>query len=187
MGQAAGESSPDIRPVHAQCPLGTIAPSTWQRSLAWPPCLARVQPAVRRNNFTIDDLNVIFFVSGVVGQEHGDPSLCCGAWLLRTSRTNNAASQDRHLERLDCPTAITLLEIGCGWVNWLSSERIAFQYHGITLSPSQKHMRDDASQSRGCRYPGDYRDVVGQFDTSASVEMGGWAILARLSLILLPL
>ena len=79
------------------------------------------------------------------------------------------------LERLRLSDGDSLLEIGCGWGGLaevaLQTHRV--KYHGITLSPSQKTYADQRLSGLGAADVTltDYRDVVGQFDAIASVEM----------------
>ena len=79
------------------------------------------------------------------------------------------------LERLQLSDSDSLLEIGCGWGGLaevaLQTHRV--KYHGITLSPSQKAYADQRLSGLGAAEVTltDYRDVVGQFDAIASVEM----------------
>ncbi|WP_411289906.1 class I SAM-dependent methyltransferase [Sphingorhabdus sp.] len=79
------------------------------------------------------------------------------------------------LERLQLSDGDSLLEIGCGWGGLaevvLQTHRV--KYHGITLSPSQKSYADQRLLGLGAAEVTltDYRDVVGQFDAIASVEM----------------
>lgn len=77
--------------------------------------------------------------------------------------------------RLNLKPGAHILEIGCGWgylsrhCAWMGHEVTA-----ITLSPAQKQWAEEAARAEGvspeyrlC----DYRDVTGQFDAIASVEM----------------
>ena len=79
------------------------------------------------------------------------------------------------LERLQLSDGDSLLEIGCGWGGLaevaLQTHRV--KYHGITLSSSQKTYADQRLSGLGAAEVTltDYRDVVGQFDAIASVEM----------------
>ena len=79
------------------------------------------------------------------------------------------------LDRLRLKDGDSLLEIGCGWggLAEVALRAHKIQYHGITLSPAQKAYADARLSGLGdaevCLT--DYRDVVGQFDAIASVEM----------------
>ena len=82
---------------------------------------------------------------------------------------------DRLLQRLDLKSGQSLLEIGCGW-GGLAKRAIDcadIDYLGITLSHEQKSWcdiilsgHDNAKVSIT-----DYRDVKGQYDAIASIEM----------------
>lgn len=79
------------------------------------------------------------------------------------------------LTRLHLSDGDTLLEIGCGWggLGEVALRGQKIQYHGITLSPAQKAYADARLAGLGDAQVSltDYRDVVGQFDAIASVEM----------------
>ena len=75
------------------------------------------------------------------------------------------------LDRLDLAPGKTMLEIGCGWGS-LSAAAAARGAHvtAISLSPSQ--LAYARTHHLGVRFEEcDYRDVTGQFDAIASVEM----------------
>ena len=80
------------------------------------------------------------------------------------------------LDRLQLNDGDSLLEIGCGWGGLAHAALAArdIDYRGVTLSHAQKAYAD----SRLLEYTGrvavsitDYRDVTGQYDAIASVEM----------------
>lgn len=79
------------------------------------------------------------------------------------------------LDRLALKDGDHLLEIGCGWGSLAEAAlaRAAVHYHGITLSPSQKSYADARLADKGNALVTltDYRDVSGQYDAIASVEM----------------
>ena len=86
---------------------------------------------------------------------------------------------DRVIEALDLPERASVLEIGCGWGGFaarLLQQQSGNAYTGITLSREQLHYaetREDLANRRNdtdFRYQ-DYRDVTGQFDGIASIEM----------------
>jgi cyclopropane-fatty-acyl-phospholipid synthase len=82
---------------------------------------------------------------------------------------------DHILDRLHLSDGDSLLEIGCGWggLAELALANASMAYHGITLSPQQKAFADDrlASFDDARITLTDYRDVSGQYDAIASVEM----------------
>ncbi len=79
------------------------------------------------------------------------------------------------LDRLDLKDGDSLLEIGCGWGGLAEGalDRGRISYHGISLSPGQTRF----AEARLSKHSGwkitltDYRDVMGQYDVIASVEM----------------
>lgn len=82
---------------------------------------------------------------------------------------------DHILDRLNLQDGDHLLEIGCGWggLAHQALQRADIVYHGITLSAEQKAFADSrlADSRNGAITLTDYRDVVGQYDAIASVEM----------------
>ncbi len=85
---------------------------------------------------------------------------------------------DHLLDRLDLRGDKSLLEIGCGWggLAHRALARHAVDYRGITLSREQAAWAQDwlARDGLGKRAQidlVDYRDVTGQYDAIASVEM----------------
>lgn len=85
---------------------------------------------------------------------------------------------DLLLDRLKLRSGSRMLEIGCGWgsLSARAVERHDAIVHGITLSPEQARVAqarlttlDPDGKSRITLT--DYRDVTGQFDAIASVEM----------------
>lgn len=79
------------------------------------------------------------------------------------------------LDRLMLKDGDRLLEIGCGWGGFAEAalDRAAIRYHGITLSPQQKTYADARLAGKGDAQISltDYRDVTGQYDAVASIEM----------------
>ena len=79
------------------------------------------------------------------------------------------------LDRLNLVDGRSLLEIGCGWGGLAEAilRRNQVRYHGITLSPEQKRYADLRLKHLGDAVIAltDYRDVGGQYDAIASVEM----------------
>jgi len=68
-----------------------------------------------------------------------------------------------------------LLEIGCGWGGLAEAalEHAPISYHGISLSPEQIRFAEARLAEKRDRKITltDYRDVIGQYDAIASVEM----------------
>jgi cyclopropane-fatty-acyl-phospholipid synthase len=79
------------------------------------------------------------------------------------------------LDRLDLKAGDSLLEIGCGWggLAEVALRQHDVVYHGITLSSEQKAHADArlAGLGEASVTLTDYRDVRGQYDAIASVEM----------------
>lgn len=79
------------------------------------------------------------------------------------------------LDRLQLDQDDRLLEIGCGWggLAELALKQHHVRYHGITLSSEQKAYADARLSGLGEASVTltDYRDVRGQYDAIASVEM----------------
>jgi cyclopropane-fatty-acyl-phospholipid synthase len=79
------------------------------------------------------------------------------------------------LDRLQLKVGDRLLEIGCGWggLAEVALREYGAGYHGITLSSEQKSYADRRLAGLGDASVAitDYRDVRGQYDAIASVEM----------------
>jgi cyclopropane-fatty-acyl-phospholipid synthase len=95
------------------------------------------------------------------------------------SETLQQAQENKNmamLDRLQLNDGDRLLEIGCGW-GGLAQAALAtrdIDYHGITLSHEQKAYVDERLSEYKDRSKvsiTDYRDVTGQYDAIASVEM----------------
>ncbi|HEY0625613.1 MAG TPA: cyclopropane-fatty-acyl-phospholipid synthase family protein [Allosphingosinicella sp.] len=92
------------------------------------------------------------------------------------------AAQERKikvlLDRLNLKRGQRLLEIGCGWGSLakIAARKYGAEVTGITLSSEQKAYADRRMQKAGLFdrisiQLADYRDVEGQYDAVASVEM----------------
>ncbi|MEG3146889.1 cyclopropane-fatty-acyl-phospholipid synthase family protein [Sphingomonas sp. RT2P30] len=76
------------------------------------------------------------------------------------------------LDRTATRPGDTILEIGCGWGSFASVASAAgIKVHGITLSEEQKAFVDDRGLPGVTVSLTDYRDVRGQYDAVASIEM----------------
>jgi cyclopropane-fatty-acyl-phospholipid synthase len=76
------------------------------------------------------------------------------------------------LARTDAKAGDTILEIGCGWGSFAALASAAgVKVHGITLSEEQKAVVDARDLPGVTVSLTDYRDVVGQYDAVASIEM----------------
>ena len=76
------------------------------------------------------------------------------------------------LDRTDTGPGDTILEIGCGWGSFaaLASEQ-GRAVHGLTLSTEQKVLVDERKLPGVTVALTDYRQVQGQYDAVASIEM----------------
>lgn len=79
------------------------------------------------------------------------------------------------LDRVRLKDGDSLLEIGCGWGGLAEAalDRARIAYHGISLSPEQISFAEARlAEKEGWQISlTDYRDVTGQYDAIASVEM----------------
>ncbi|MFN3452773.1 MAG: SAM-dependent methyltransferase, partial [Sphingorhabdus sp.] len=182
---AAGEwSSPD--PVlifdlfmRNRQSLGNVARPSGLAKLA-----GKAIHAMRRNNRTGARRNIEFHYD--LGNDFYQ------TWLDESMTYSSAMFADPHhsaetlesaqhrkiealLDRLALSDGEKLLEIGCGWGGLaevaLRAHRV--HYHGITLSSEQKVFADERLSGLGDAEVTltDYRDVSGQYDAIASVEM----------------
>ena len=185
-GWAAGDwDSPDPVPffelfTRNRAALGAVARASGLAKIA-----GRIAHGLRRNskakareNIAAHyDLGNDFYAAWL------DPTMTYSSAVFANSPTARSddleAAQQRKmdliLDRLDLKDGDSLLEIGCGWGGLAEGalHTRALHYHGITLSPKQKAFADArlASQ-RDCAITlTDYRDVAGQYDAIASVEM----------------
>jgi cyclopropane-fatty-acyl-phospholipid synthase len=108
-----------------------------------------------------------------------DAGMTYSSAVFATDDQQLEAAQDHKIEvlfdRLKLKDNDRLLEIGCGWGSLAEAAlgRADVDYHGITLSPQQKTYADArlAGRGRAAITLTDYRDVKGQYDAIASVEM----------------
>ncbi|MEC5386026.1 cyclopropane-fatty-acyl-phospholipid synthase family protein [Uliginosibacterium sp. H3] len=84
----------------------------------------------------------------------------------------------RILQRLQPRPGQRILEVGCGWGGFaeVAATEFGCHVHGLTLSPSQlawarKRAEQGGFADRATFELRDYRDVSGQFDHVASIEM----------------
>lgn len=112
-----------------------------------------------------------------------DPSMTYSSALFNGGKESLLQAQhnkyDRILELLNIRPDDHVLEVGCGWGGF--AERLLTQhkeshYHGITLSTeqlawAQDRLRRHNVDNRGQATLTDYRQVEGQYDKIASIEM----------------
>lgn len=185
-GWAAGDwNSPDPVQIFAlfvqnRVSLGNAArPSRLMRAvgrvLHW---MRRNSRAGARRNIEFHyDLGNAFYAAWL------DPTMTYSSALFTEpvlAQDSLASAQHRKimhlLARLDLQDGDSLLEIGCGWggLAEVALRDNNITYHGITLSNAQKSYADtrlscfDAAAQVTIT---DYRDVHGQYDAIASVEM----------------
>ncbi len=184
-GWAAGDwSSPDPVPifdlfVRNRLAMGRVARASglarmFGRGLHW--LNRNTQRKARENIEAHYDLGNDFYSRWL------DPSMTYSSAVfeeLPASDTALEAAQARKmallLERLQLQPGHSMLEIGCGWggLAEMACSRCAVDYHGITLSPSQKAYADQrlAKYANAAITLTDYRAVNGQYDAIASIEM----------------
>jgi len=115
-------------------------------------------------------------------QEWLDKSMTYSSALFDEPVNDNEpleTAQQRKIEallgRLELKPGDRLLEIGCGWggLAEVALKQQTVHYHGITLSSAQKVFADRRLVGLGDAWVSltDYRDVRGQYDAVASVEM----------------
>ncbi|WP_333572063.1 cyclopropane-fatty-acyl-phospholipid synthase family protein [Sphingomonas sp.] len=107
-----------------------------------------------------------------------DPGMSYSSAIFRDADEALEAAQDTKLQAILDRTATrpgdTILEIGCGWGSFAElALRRGRKLHGITLSTEQKAWAEARTAGlEGARFTlTDYRDVDGQYDAVASIEM----------------
>ena len=180
-GWAAGDwESPDPVPVfdlftRNRRTLGAVGRASGLAKVA-----GRIAHALRRNskakareNIAAHyDLGNDFYAAWL------DPTMTYSSAVFAEADTLESAQHRKMaliLNRLNLKDSDSLLEIGCGWGGLADDalKRNAVHYHGITLSPEQKTFADARLKGQGdaAITLTDYRDVTGQYDAIASVEM----------------
>ncbi|KTF67276.1 class I SAM-dependent methyltransferase [Sphingomonas sp. HT-1] len=107
-----------------------------------------------------------------------DPGMSYSSAIFADADEALEAAQDTKLQAILDRTATapgdTILEIGCGWGSFAERAlRQGRKVHGITLSTEQKAWAEARTAGmEGARFSlTDYRDVAGQYDAVASIEM----------------
>ncbi len=150
----------------------------WYRTLSW--IMHRFQPnsksGSKRNIYKHYDLGNEFY------KEWLDPSMTYSSALFADGIDNLEQAQARKYEemvqRLDLKPEHHVLEIGCGWGGFAeyAAHKIGCKVTGITISRAQYNYARDRIAKAGlsdkveiklC----DYRDLDGQYDRIASIEM----------------
>lgn len=107
-----------------------------------------------------------------------DPGMSYSSAIFRDADEGLEAAQDTKLQAILDRTATkpgdTILEIGCGWGSFAERAlRQGRRLHGITLSTEQRAWAEARTAGmEGAHFSlTDYRDVTGQYDAVASIEM----------------
>ncbi len=107
-----------------------------------------------------------------------DPGMSYSSGIFRDAEESLEAAQDAKLQaildRTGTQPGDTVLEIGCGWGSFAERAlRQGRKLHGITLSTEQKAWAEARTAGmEGASFSlTDYRDVTGQYDAIASIEM----------------
>lgn len=113
-----------------------------------------------------------------------DPTMAYSSGYWRSddpSYTLEDAQRDKLqliLDKLGLQPGMTMLDVGCGWgsLSLYAAER-GVRVVGVTIAAKQKKFIDEQIRARGLEENVtirllDYREVAGQFDAVASVEMG---------------
>ena len=176
--------SPDIRAVMALAAANEaeLAPllrgRPWTRALAW--VAHKLRPNTRRGS----SRNIVAHYD--LGNEFYrlwlDASMTYSAAVFAEPAEALELAQARKMrllcERLGLRPGMRVLEIGCGWGGFATLAAREFGVHvvGLTLSPSQLEFARARIAEAGLSERvelrlQDYRDVPGQFDRIASIEM----------------
>ncbi len=176
--------SPDIRAVMALAAANEaeltplLRGRPWMRVLAW--IAHRLRPNTRRgasrNIVAHYDLGNDFYRLWL------DASMTYSSAVFAEPAETLEAAQARKMrllcERLGLRPGMRVLEIGCGWGGFatMAARDFGAQVVGLTLSPSQLEFARARIAEAGLADRvelrlQDYRDVPGQFDRIASIEM----------------
>ena len=176
-GWAAGDwSSPDIVSLFELFARNRATLKQTARPKGFSRVIKRVRHALNRNNRAGARRNIVahydlgndFYAAWL------DPTMSYSSAIFAPGDTLEMAQRRKQaavLDRLALAPGTTMLEIGCGWgsLSQAARERGA-AVTAISLSPSQldyARAHHGEIDFRLC----DYRDVTGQFDAIASVEM----------------
>ena len=178
-GWAAGDwTSPDPVPIfdlfmRNRATLGNVARAKRGARIA-----ARVLHLLRRNHRSNARRNIAahYDLGNDFYEAWLDPTLTYSSALFAGDEPLEAAQRrklDAILDRAAVPAGGSLLEIGCGWGALAeAAARRGYKVRAITLAVEQQ--RFVAERTRGLPVAvsiTDYRDVTGQYDGIASVEM----------------
>ena len=106
-----------------------------------------------------------------------DPGMTYSSAIFTAPGDSLEAAQENKirllLDRLGLRPGDRLLEIGCGWggLAGIAARDYGAEVTGLTLSAEQKAWADDRLAGKARILLTDYRDMVGEYDAIASVEM----------------
>jgi cyclopropane-fatty-acyl-phospholipid synthase len=178
---AAGEwSSPDPVQIFDLFMRNRVSLGNVGRPSGMAKLVGLVMHALRRNNRSGARRNIEFHYD--LGNDFYaawlDESMTYSSALFAENDTLERAQRrkiEALLDRLNLKVSDSLLEIGCGWGSLaeLALREQSVHYHGITLSSEQKAFADArlAKLGEASVTLTDYRDVRGQYNAIASVEM----------------
>jgi cyclopropane-fatty-acyl-phospholipid synthase len=177
-GWAAGEwHSDDPVPFFELVMRNRQSVGTVGRAKGWQRIAKRIAHVQRRNTKTQAQRNIMahydlgndFYAAWL------DPTMSYSSAIFADGDDLEAGQRRKQaaiLDRLALTTGATMLEIGCGWGSLAAAAQArSAAVTAISLSPSQldyaRAQHDASIDFQLC----DYRDVEGQYDAIASVEM----------------
>ncbi|QRX83939.1 cyclopropane-fatty-acyl-phospholipid synthase family protein [Glaciimonas sp. PAMC28666] len=160
--------------------IESVIYGTW-----WGNFLYRIKHLFNRNSKTGSRKNIHahYDIGNDFYQLWLDPSMTYSSALFSDEHVENLqqgqdAKYRRILNQLRLPDNARLLEIGCGWGAFAEIAVREANAHvvGLTLSTEQLHFANQRLQNAGVvnrveLLLQDYRDVAGEFDAIASIEM----------------
>lgn len=151
---------------------------TWFRKIAWisHALKSNSKKGSKKNIYAHYDLGNDFYAAWL------DPTMTYSAALFYDGITDMKAAQERKyaemVKRLDIQPHHHVLEIGCGWGGFAeyAARTTGCRITGITISKAQyayavKRIQDAGLSDRVTLKLQDYRDITGQYDRIASIEM----------------
>ncbi len=151
-------------------------PISWMANFIVHSLNANTRRGSRKNIHAHYDLGNAFYSRWL------DPTMTYSAALFDQTHQELAAAQTNKYQalaqRMDLQPGHKVLEIGCGWGGFaeFAAKEVGAQVTGITISQEQfdfarKRMFEQGLSERADIKLIDYRDVTGQFDRVASIEM----------------
>jgi cyclopropane-fatty-acyl-phospholipid synthase len=181
-GWVAGDwSSPDPVPLFDLFMRNRVSLGGAARAGGWQRLALRAWHAIRRNDRKGARRNIAdhYDLGNDFYRLWLDEGLTYSSALYEPGDTLEQAQQRKLsaiLERTATAPGDTILEIGCGWGSFAElAARQGRKVHGLTLSTEQKAAVEDRVAEAGLDGVTvaltDYRDVTGQYDAVASIEM----------------